>query len=226
MNKKIFSVLLVAVITASYVQAQFTFGARAGFSPTNVSLKYDGKKPEGDVKPKYKPGFQIGVVGEYGISDNFAIQPGILFATQGYKMGPSEILVEDVVVAWLRVTVNINYLQIPVYAQYKMDLGSSALLLQAGPYIGYAFGGKINSEFSYRPDGTDFGGEKTDLKFGSKEDQISPFDFGLGLGVGLQIDAIQFGLRYQHGLANLYNIEKMTMNNRGFAITASYFFGK
>jgi len=225
MNKKFFLVLFIVVLTASYVQAQFTFGARAGLNLTNVSVKIDGKKLEGDIKPKYKSGFQIGVVGEYGISDNFAIQPGILFATQGYKSGPSEILMDDVWM-WESVTVNINYLQIPVNAQYKMDLGVCALLLQAGPYFGYAFGGKTKSGYSIRPDKEFSWEQKTDLEFGNKEDQISPFDFGFGLGVGLQLDAIQIGLRYQLGLKNLYNIEKMTMNNRGFAITATYFFGK
>ena len=68
--------------------------------------------------------------------------------------------------------------------------------------------------------------EKGDIKFGSKEDQLKPLDFGVGMGVSLQIDAIQIGFGYNLGLVNLYNNDSMSMNNRGFALTAIYFFGK
>ena len=225
MNKKFFSVLFVVVLSANYVQAQFSFGVRAGLNLTNVSMKYDGGKDE-TLKPKYKHGFQIGIVGEYGISDNLSIQPSILFATQGYKLGPTEFIMDDMLGWKEEVTVNINYLQIPVNAQYKMDLGGSSLLLQAGPYFGFAFGGKKKWEYFLNDNTTASSEGKTDLVFGSKEDQLSPLDFGLGIGVGLQIDAVQIGLRYNLGLANLCNIEKTTMNNRGFTISATYFFGK
>ena len=222
MNKKFFSVLFVVVLTVSYVQAQFTFGARAGFNLTNVSMKYDGKKDEA-LNPKYKRSFQMGIVGEYGISNNFAIQPCIMFAMQGYKLGSTEIII-DVMMGWEEVvTVNINYFQIPVNAQYKIDLGGSALLLQAGPYFGYAFGGKTKWEYFLNDNTTASIKEKTNLAFGSKEDQLSPLDFGLGIGVGLQINAVQIGLRYNLGLANLHNIEKTKMNNRGFSISANFF---
>jgi len=222
MKKKVFLVLLVVVLTASYAQAQFSFGARAGFNLTNAFTKYDGKKAEGDMKPKYKPGFQIGVVGEYAISDIFAIQPGILYATQGYKMStlgthPTMGKFES------KITANINYLQIPVNAQYKVGLDGSALLLQAGPYFGFAFGAKSKSETTINGDT-----EKNEynLKFGSKEDEINRLDFGLGLGIGLQLNAIQIGLGYKFGLANLSNVDKSSITNRGLAITATYFFGK
>ena len=78
MNKKIFSVLLAVVSTASYVQAQFSIGVRAGLNLTNVSAKNAsvvfGWEEHELLNPKYKHGFQIGVIGEYGISNNFAIQ--------------------------------------------------------------------------------------------------------------------------------------------------------
>jgi len=222
MNKKFFLVLLVAGLTASFAQAQFTFGARAGFNLTNISQKIDGKKAEGDMKPKYKPGFQIGVVGEYAISEYFAIQPGILFATHGNKINWSQTY-PSLGKQEFKGSANINYLQIPVNAQYKLDLGGNALLLQAGPYFGFALSGKSKSE-------TTFNGETEkndlDLKFGSKEEEINPLDFGLGLGVGLQINAIQIGLGYKFGLANLSNFDETSINNRGFALTATYFFGK
>jgi len=228
MNKKKISVLLFAILTAGYVQAQFTIGAQAGLNLTNVSMKYDGGKDDA-LNPKYKCGFRIGVVGEYDISKNFSIQSGILYAIQGYKLGPSEISTDDIfdIQGWEQlVTVNISYLQIPVNAQYLIDFGGSVLLFQAGPYFGYAFGGKTKLECFQNGNEVASIKEKTYLAFGNKEDQLSPFDFGLGMGIGLQLDAVQIGLKYNLGLANLYNIEKTTMNNRGFAIVVTYFFNK
>ena len=222
MNKKFFSVLLVAVLSASYVQAQFTFGARAGLNLMNVSVKYDREKYE-TVNPKYKLGFQIGVVGEYG--DNFAIQPGILFATQGYKAVQSDMVLGDMMGHGAEVTININYLQIPVNAQYKINLGGRGLMFQAGPYFGYALGGKTTTQITLN-DLPSYEKKKDDLIFGKKEGQLSPFDFGLGFGIGFQLDAIQIGLGYKFGPANLANVDKASMKNKELSITATYFFGK
>ncbi len=217
MFRKVYVVLLVAVLTAGYAQAQFTFGVRAGFNLTNISAKYDGKKESGDDKNKFKPGFQIGVVGEYALSDAFAIQPGILIATQGSKYKFSETYGGTTYES--KGSTNLTYIQIPINAQYKLDLGGATLLLQAGPYLGYAISGKYKSEED---------GEKSDqkIKFGSDNDKVNPFDFGLGLGAGVQFSNFQVGLGYNFGLTNLSNIDKQKMKNNGLALTVTYMFGK
>ena len=219
---KFFSVLFLAVLTAGYAQAQFTFGARAGLNLTNISSRYDGKKITGDEKSKFKPGFQIGVVGEYAISDNLVLQPGILLSQQGYRFKFS--MDEPGYKLESKATCNINYLQIPVHAQYKLDMGAMNLLLQAGPYFGFAIGGKAKWEDT--EDGvTEKGDEK--LKFGNDPEEhfCKALDFGLGIGAGLQFDNIQVGLGYQLGLANLSNYDKNKLNNYGLALTVTYFFG-
>jgi len=229
MNKKFFSVLFVVVLTASYVQAQFTFGARAGLNLMNVSVKYDREKYE-TFNPKYKLGFQVGIAGEYG--DNFAIQPGILFAMQGYKLELKEFIMGDMLGWEEMVSVNVNYLQIPVNVQYKFDLGGSALLLQAGPYFGFAISGKKKTELFLN--GNIASETKTDLIFGSEVGQLNRFDLGLSLGVALQLDNIQVGLGYKIGLSDMDNNDKSStydlggtsMYNRGLSITATYFWGK
>jgi len=224
MNKNIFTVLLVAVLTAGYVQAQFTFGVRAGYNLTTVAVKFDGERAK-DTDYKSKSGFQAGVVGEYSFSEKFAIQPAILFATQGSKTAPKEFLMGDMWM-WESITAHINYLQIPVNAQYKIDLGDLGLLFQAGPYLGYALGGYTKWEFYDRKDATPSGGEKTTIKFGSEEEQTRPFDFGLGLGAALQMENLQLGCRYQFGLANVCNLKETIIHHRGFAITTTWMFGK
>jgi len=217
MYKKISLILLAVIFTASYAQAQFTFGARAGFNLTNMSAKYDGKKSD-DYNPKFKPGFQIGVVGEYAFSDVFAIQPGILFATQGVRFKESEDGVD------FKNSTNLNYLQIPINAMYKLDLSSVKLLFQAGPYVGYAISGK--EKWSMEGNGIDESGDDK-IEFGSDNDKTKALDFGIGLGVGLQFAGnFQAGVGYNLGLMNLSNVDKYTSKNSGIAVTLTYMFGK
>ena len=223
--KKSLVLFAIIILKAGYMQAQFKFGAKAGFNLTNISSKYDGEKSDKDDRGNFKSGFQIGLIGEYSFSDVFAIQPGIVFATQGithkwswddeYSTGES------------KGTTNLNYIQIPINAQYKMDLCSMKLLLQAGSYLGYGIGGKYKWERT--EDGETTKGD-TKFKFGkSDENGLEPlydnaFDFGIGLGAGLQFDNIQAVIGYNIGLANMVNIDKLSMKNNGLAFTVAYLF--
>ena len=214
MTKKFCTVLFVAVLTVSYAQAQFTFGVRAGFNSTRLSEK------DGDRKTNsyFRAGFQIGAVSEYAISDVFVIQPSILFATQGGLIENSYYL------DWKR---SINYLQIPVNVLIKLNLGETKLLLQAGTYFGYALSGKYKWESKL---GLYSKGEYK-IKFGNNygENMIKPFDYGIGLGAGLQVYNFQVGLGYNFGLANISpapRSSKYSMKNNGMAVTLTYLFGK
>jgi len=202
MNKKFCIVLLAAVLTASYAQAQFTFGARAGLNLTNFYGDEEGNS-------KMKPGFQIGVVCDYTLSDNFSIQPVLLFATQGAKWPD-----------W-KEKINLNYLQIPINAQYKLDLGGMKLLLQAGPYFGYAISGK----YKWEEDG-EKGEEKIELGGDKEKHNMKALDLGLGFGAGLQFGNIQAGLGYNLGLVNINHYDLYKTKNNGLVLTVTYLFGQ
>jgi len=197
MIKKVFLVLLVAVLTASYAHAQFTFGARAGLNLTLLT-------GDEDASTGIKPGFQVGVVGDYAVSDAFSIQPGILFATMGGRESEGD----------LTATLNFNYIQVPVNFQFKRN----AFFWHVGPYIGFGLGGKAT---------VDVGGLSVsdDIKFGSDED-FKAFDFGFGAGIGWQFGNFQAGLGTNLGLVNISNVDDFTMRNMGIAITLTYMFGR
>jgi len=226
---KAFSVLLLVFLTTGSAFGQFNIGVSAGRNYTNVFVKnvhnVFGWEEYEVTNPIHKKGFHIGVVGEYGIDNNFAVQSGIIFAMQGYKAAQKDIVVGDIKGHEVEIKVNINYLQIPVNAQYKMSLGRGALLFQTGPYFGFALGGKMTSQLI--GNGVPVSEKKkTDLSFGGKKEQLSPFDFGIGFGIEIPLDGIQFGLRYQLGIANLYNVEDVKMKNRGFEIKLAYYFSR
>ena len=200
MFKKVFLVGSIAILTMGYTQAQANFGVRAGLNLTNMNFSGGGIS----FTPDMKTGFQAGIVGELG-TKSFVIQPGILFAQQGFKQG-----------GW---TTTLNYIQVPVNAIYKVNLGVAKLLLQAGPYLGYGISGKAkNSD-----------GESQKVTLGSGEgDFVKPIDFGLGVGAGVQFGVIQAGIGYNFGLANLSKVEEgdAKITNNGWAITLTCLFGK
>jgi hypothetical protein len=210
MFKKVILVFVAVALTASYAQAQFTFGVRAGLNLTNMVFKDNGATVTG----KMKPGIQLGVTGEHAITDAFAIQPGLLFSMQGYKMeeeGP------------LKGAIALNYIQIPVNVQYKLDLSGMKLLLQAGPYLGIAVNGKFKMKAGSQED-------SMDIRFKSSNGggDYKRGDFGLGVGAGLQFGNIQAAVGYNIGLANVdahYDGDHTAKNN-GLALTVTYLFGK
>jgi len=213
MNKKNLIVLLAAVLTASYAQAQTTFGVRAGLNLTNVYQKGD----DGNMKGlDWIPGFQIGVIADYPLLEDLSFQPGILFATQGAKAEASSSGYKA------KVTINLNYIQIPINLQYKHELDNKVLLVQAGPYLGYGIGGKQKAEISQ---GTTKVSDSRKIKFGSGDDaDYKAFDFGLGAGAGLQLGNLQAVLGLNYGLAKLNTDGKA--KNIGLALTLTYFFDK
>ena len=233
MNKKISLLIILAVVLSTgYTQAQFSLGVRAGFNLTNLSHS----EAVGDEK--WKPGFQTGVVADNALSDVFSIQLGILFATQGRKTDQNDVVSG----INTKSTLNLNYIQVPVNAQYKLDLGGMELLLQAGPYFGYGLRARFKGESTFN--GVKLPSFDEKIKMGSDELEavnFKAFDFGLGLGVGVQFRKLQIVLGYNQGFLNLNNIteEKIkdlipymlpgqkeqilnqNIKNKGFAVTLS-----
>jgi len=207
MNKQLFAIMLVVGLTTNYVQAQFAFGLRAGLNLTNFTEKFNDKKV---TDTNYIHGYQAGIVGEFAVSNVCAVQPAIIFTTQGGEKYQGMY------------SIKINYLQIPINALYKINLGNVKLLLQAGPYLGIALGGK------YKVDDMGVLGGEFKIKFGNKADEMKPVDVGFGLGTGLQFKNFQAGLNYNFGIANLYNVTedyKKSLKINGLSVTLTYLFG-
>ncbi|MCL2414336.1 MAG: PorT family protein [Bacteroidales bacterium] len=198
--KKLFTTTLALLLVAS-LTAQISFGPRAGFNLTNMRISEDGISISGDMKP----GFQLGVVADIPVmGDMLSIQPGLLFAQQGARFGEGD---------W-RTTINVNYLQMPINAQFGFAVSRDArILLQAGPYLGFALSG------AYR-----FDGESESIEFGS-DGEMNRFDFGVGFGAGVQFGRFQVGVGYNLGIANISSFDDETTRNNGLVFTVTYLFG-
>lgn len=183
----------VAVMAFMSVSAQETrFGVKAG-----ANLSTFGGDAE-DAKSLV--GFQVGGFAEIKLTDKFAIQPEILFSTQGAK---SE---ESALGSTAEYKSNLSYLNIPVMAKYYV---AEKFSLEAGPQIGFLLSAKEKYEFS--GNGVSESG-KEDVK-----DSYESIDFGVNFGAGYDFtENLSVGLRYNLGLSNIAKTEDgedFKMNN-------------
>lgn len=151
--------------------------ALAGFSQvkwdTKVGMNFSNVTKYDDAKAL--PGFQLGVGMDYGFSESWSLQSGLLISSKGYK-------IEDVKVRPI-------YLDIPILAAYKFNISDNTkFVINAGPYLAFGLGGKAKDD-------------NFDLKlFKSDEGDWKRFDLGIQYGIGLELsDRYLINLTGQNG---------------------------
>ncbi|MDP3359679.1 MAG: porin family protein [Lutibacter sp.] len=200
--------MLLTLATESFAQQ---FGIKAGLNLSNMLMKDDDDTYSDDFK--MNPGFHIGPTMELPINETVSFETGLLLSTKGYK----ETFDGDTD------KYNLLYLDIPLTAKATIDIGGSKIYGIFGPYIGIGLSGKAK----YEEDGESF---EEDIKFGSDEDEddLKRLDYGLTIGAGMEFNAIQIGLSYGLGLANIstYTDGGAKISNRVLGISLGYKFGK
>jgi len=193
----------------NFATAQIDFGVKAGLNLANVSLNNIDEAPD----TKMLITFQAGVIADINISDNLAIQPGLLLVGKGFKI-EDEILGET-----FTSTVTPMYLQIPVNVLYKGNMFYAGV----GPYVGYGLFGKAKFEGGGSSD-------SEDLSFGNGEDDDwSALDFGVNVEAGVMLNQIRIGAGYALGLANVIPENARTGDESGkngvISVNVAYMFG-
>lgn len=195
---------VIALSTSSFAQ---TFGVKAGLNLSNIMVKVNGKKTSDDNK--LKPGFNIGGTANFEINDKFSFETGLGLSTKGstHKVGD------------IRSSSNLLYIDIPLTAKMSFDMGGAKLYGILGPYCAIAVA--ASSKYDKTSTKIDIGSDKT-------KDGLTRFDYGLLVGAGVEIEAIQVGLTYGYGLGNVIpgGDADFKMNNRLLALSVGYRFGK
>lgn len=96
---------------------QFTLQPKVGINLSTIT----GKTVAG-TESKMKVGLAAGVEAEYGVAENFSVTAGLLYSMEGSKVKSTEI--ND-----LSVKANLDYINIPIMAQYYVTKG---LAIKAG----------------------------------------------------------------------------------------------
>ena len=235
MLKRYFILLFVFAAIAGSVSAQVRPGIKLGYNLGGVMADFtnpgDQKKPDVAGYPdnfRMKSGFQIGMIADCPVSDVFAIQPGARFAMQGFndKYTSNGKSIRQF---------SLFYLQVPIYAQYRMNIAEETnLLFQAGPYAGFGLFGR--QAYSRKGKSVDLNDAQKKKTFGKNNDIQDSFDYGISAGVGIEFYRFQILAAYDFGLnkstlkmdnsrtnSGTYHID---MRNHNFSVTLAVIFGR
>ena len=192
MRKIIF--LLLVVYAGTLKGQELKFGVKAGLNLS--SLRYD---PEPPINFKLKPGFHIGGIFQYKLSEKFALESQLLYSQQGvktqlenvmlYGSNPGDPFIGPPNGITVEATTMLNYINLPILAKYYFKEG---LFVNLGPQLGYLINAKA---------------EEKNVKFDMKE-YYTDIDLGLNGGLGYEFpNGIIVNANYYLGLYDIYDVK-------------------
>ena len=176
------------------------FGLKAGVNLARFHYSGSGASSVND-KTKDNVGFNVTGYGDFGVANNFFIQPGISLQNKGTKLDGTIGEGGDAITGTN--TFNVMAIEVPINAVYRIPTGDAgAVLISAGPYVGFNISGKSKVNITA---GDNQGKTETNLKFGnSTTDNLTSTDFGANFGLGYRLGSgVGFGANYGLGLSNL-----------------------
>jgi len=197
-------------------------GIKAGVNLSSVKYSgFDGSSALNDAQ-KQNVGYNFTVFGDFGVGNNFFIQPGVSLQNKGEKYTINSGSNSG------SVSKNVMAIEVPINAVFRIPTGDAgAVQLSAGPYIGFNVAGKQKISGNI---GSTAGLTERDLEFGNgTDDDYASTDFGANFGVGYRINnGITLGANYGMGLTNLIpkdnrvNDSKATNRVWGFSLGYSF----
>jgi hypothetical protein len=217
-TKLLFFVIAFAMATESFGQ---TFGIRGGLNLSTQLVKDDNNTFSDNFK--MNPGFHVGLTAEFPVTEMFAFETGVLYSTKGYKIDEETSVLGQTIKT--KGYANLGYIEIPLTLKVSSGTGGINIYGDLGPYIGMGISGKTKFDVTALGVTTT---DKNDVKWGSGEnDDFKSLDFGLTAGAGVKINAIQLGIYYDLGLANISpsTTNGRKINNRVLGLSMGIQFG-
>ena len=194
--KKLFPVILATFIAAAGYGQDF--GIKGG-------LNYSNLVPDNsDLEyGEYIFGFHLGGFGAFELTEKLSLRPEVLYSKKGFDL---ELPTAS---SAIKIQRRFHYLSLPLLMEFKP---LQRLSLLAGPEFGYLIAARQDVNlpaFSEDIDG-----------------MYRKFDFGLSVGINLQIiEKIQSEIRYTHGFSDLNNESGFAgsgLQNRTFQLSVGY----
>ena len=151
------------------------------------------------VDKKAKVGLVAGVEAEYGITENFGLDFGLLYSMEGCKLKTSGMDKS--------LSVNLDYINIPILAQFYAAKGFA---IKAG----------IQPAFNVRHKAS-YDGESANLKDLGIE--TKSFNFSIPVGLSYEYQSFVLDARYNIGVTKLFKDADQGRNST-FSITLGYKF--
>lgn len=198
MKKNVLLLTAIAVLCFVNLNAQSVeLGVKAGVNFSDIT---------GDDVSSFKgrTAFHIGAVAEIPVSDNFSVQPELLYSAQGSDWE------EDFEGELIKGSVEADYINVPLMAKYYVAEGFS---IEAGPQVGFLISAKDKYE-----------SVEEDIK-----DDLKGIDFGVNFGIGYKLEnGFNLGARYNLGLIDVNDnpdyLGDSSYKNSVIQISVGYFF--
>lgn len=158
---------------------------------------------------KSKAGIVAGITADYNIKGDIFILSGLEYVAKGLIADGGEGNGDRV---------NLNYLQLPAHIAYKYELAPNVKLVAGiGPYLAYG----VSGELKYKAIGDYEAYEVNAFEDGA----YKSFDFGLGLGAGIEVNRINIRIGYDYGLTKINEFKSIIeAKNSSIAFTAGFKF--
>ncbi|MBR1960877.1 MAG: PorT family protein [Bacteroidales bacterium] len=169
---------LFATVVAALALCCISASAQAKWGVT-AGLNFNTSKFS-EIDVKAKTGWSAGATCLVDLPLGFSIQPSLLYHQKGANI-TNEIAQK------------MGFIELPVSVQWGPDLLVFRPFLDVTPYIGYALSNEVTTSLA-------------DFKFSSWQGK-ERFEYGLGIGAGINVWKLQLIARYNWNFGSLYNVE-------------------
>jgi hypothetical protein len=210
LKKIVFSILL---LVGNYVCSAQEISIRGGLNLSKAPIDLGETPTHGDSK--FFPGLHVGPTIDFGINSLLSFETGLLYSTKGNKE-----LHNRTVDTISSLTMSITYLDIPFNLKINYPFKNVILFANGGGYMAYGMFG----HFLSLVDVDGIHGYWQKIVWGDQEGSFRRLDYGVNIGLGVKYKAMQFGICYENGIANIagYNRSETKAHNRVTELFLSY----
>ena len=184
--KKYFIALVVALMAfAVSASAQVKFGVTAGMNFNSAKVA--------DVKMDAKAGWNVGATLQFNLPLGFSLQPSVVYMHKAAGFETPSLSSDFLENLKAEMVQTVGSVVVPVSVQWGPDLLVFRPFLDVTPYIGYALSNEVTTSLA-------------DFKFSSWQGK-ERFEYGLGIGAGINVWKLQVIARYNWNFGSLYNVE-------------------
>jgi hypothetical protein len=222
MKKSILAIVLFAIASFASVSAQtFSLGGKVGYNWNSVSAP----SFNGTLNFKNMTNTNFGLVAQIGLTDNFSIQPELNYVQKGFRLNETKdlTLYNVPIPLGVNVVTAVKYLDMPILAKYKFRGQGASGYVFAGPSVGYALNGNLETHAQVI---IDF--KVASIPFNLDAVNYKRFEVGGVVGAGFEVPiggAKLFGeARYTQGFNKVYEVPVVgaEVKNKGFGVSAGF----
>jgi len=240
------SVLLMA--TGAFAQtttmsgSDARFGIKAGVNLSKFHMGGDNALSNAyNDNVKSNVGFNVTAFADFGVGNNFFIQPGVSLQNKGDKFESVGSVTSNNTTITTTTTSkrNLMAIEVPINAVFRIPTGTAgAVQISAGPYVGFNISGKNKGDITTttvnnanNTSSSSTIADDKDLSFGSATNKdFASTDFGANFGLAYRTNSgFLVGANYGLGLSNLVpkdsrtnNDNKLTNRVLGFSVGYSF----